>query len=82
MRIASDRVGKFWISTIYTFQTWNGEPRYETAVFDESKITHITHEDKVLMSVAKVVGGFDYETEEEALANHQKLVAAYSLREE
>jgi hypothetical protein len=79
MRIASDQVGKFWISTIYTSQTWNGEPRYETAVFDESKITHLTHEDKVLVSAAKVVEEFDYETEEEALANHRALVGKYSL---
>ena len=77
--IAFDRVGQFAISTIYTFETWTGEPRYETAVFDESKVTHLTDNNgDVMFSVSEVVAEYDYTTEEEALANHRKLVDHYS----
>lgn len=76
-RIASDEVGKFWISTIYTSQTWNGVPRYETAVFDRSQITRFTAGTTELCAAAHVVEEYDYETEEEALANHKKLVSDY-----
>ena len=80
-RIALDKVGNFRISTIYTSQTFDGEPRYETAIFDESKPIDLMNGDEVIMRVFHVVDEFNYETREEALAHHQELVRELSRHE-